>query len=63
MVAAWSMWFERRFVNREVRVSRSSVEAVAGDVLRIPACSVAVWLMRQVRCVGLVFFNVLLCEG
>jgi hypothetical protein len=62
MVAAWSMWFERRFVNWEAIVSRSSVEVFAGDVLRIAACSVAVWLMRSCVLV-LVFFNVLLCEG
>jgi hypothetical protein len=47
VVAAWPMWFERRVVNWEARVSRSSVEAVAGDALRTAACSVAVWLIRS----------------
>jgi hypothetical protein len=46
MVAAWSIRFERSVVNWEARASRSSVEAVAGDMLRIAACSVAVWFMR-----------------
>jgi hypothetical protein len=52
MVAAWSMWFERSVVNWEARVSKSSVEAVAGDVLRIAACTAAVWLMRSRVLVG-----------
>jgi hypothetical protein len=47
MVAAWSMCFERKVLNWEARVSRSLVEAVAGDVLRIAACGVAVWLKRS----------------
>jgi hypothetical protein len=33
MVAAWSMWLEKRVVNSEARVSRSSVEAVAEGML------------------------------
>jgi hypothetical protein len=33
MVAAWSMWLERRVVNCQARVSRASVEAVDEGVL------------------------------
>jgi hypothetical protein len=46
MVAAWSMRLERRVVNCEARVSRSSVEAVDEGVLSIAAWRVAVKLMR-----------------
>jgi hypothetical protein len=42
MVAAWSMWFERRVVNCEARVSRSSVEAVDEGVLSMAAWREAV---------------------
>jgi hypothetical protein len=45
--AAWSMWLERRVVNCEARVYRSSVEAVDGGVLKMAACREAVWLMRS----------------
>jgi hypothetical protein len=47
MAAAWSMWLERRVVNCEARVFRSSVEAVEGGVLRMAVCKEAVWLMRS----------------
>jgi hypothetical protein len=45
--AAWSMWLERRVVNCEARVFRSSVEAVDGGVLRMAACREAFWLIRS----------------
>jgi hypothetical protein len=47
MVAAWSMWFERRIVNCEDRVSRSFDEAVGDCVLSMAAWREAVWLMRS----------------
>jgi hypothetical protein len=47
MVAARSMWLERRVVNCEERVSRASVEAVGEGVLKIVPWRVAVWLMRE----------------
>jgi hypothetical protein len=59
MVEAWSIWFEKRVVIWDARVSRLSMEAVAGDLLRIAAYS----LVDVLRCVGLIFYNVLLCEG
>jgi hypothetical protein len=40
-------WLERRVVTCEARVSRSLVEAVDGGVLRMAACSEAVWLTRS----------------
>ena len=48
MAAAWSMWLESREVNYEAnKVSRSSVEAVDGGVLRMAACRETVWWMRS----------------
>jgi hypothetical protein len=42
VVAAWSKWLERRVVNCEARVSRSSGEVVDEVVLRMAAFSEAV---------------------
>jgi hypothetical protein len=42
MVAVWSKWLERRVVNCEARVSRSSVVVVDEGVLRMAACREAV---------------------
>jgi hypothetical protein len=47
MVAAWSLWFERRVVNCEARRSRSSVEAVDEGVLSMAAWREAVWMIRS----------------
>jgi hypothetical protein len=42
MVAAWSMWFERRVVTFEARVSRSSRKAADEWVFSMAACREAV---------------------
>jgi nitrate reductase gamma subunit len=47
IVAALSMWFERRVVNRDARVSRSFVVAVGASVLSLSACREAVWLIKS----------------
>jgi hypothetical protein len=47
MVAAWSKWLERRVVNCEARVRRSSMETVDDGVLTMPACREAVKFMRS----------------
>jgi hypothetical protein len=60
MVAAWSMCCERRVVNCEVRVSRSSVEAADDGVLSMVAWSEAVWLMRS--CVLALYSLMCRCE-
>jgi hypothetical protein len=56
MVAAWSMWLERRVVNCEARGYRASVEAVDKGVLSNATWRVAVWF-DEGGCVVLVFLK------
>jgi hypothetical protein len=47
MAVTWSKWIERRVVNYEAMVSRSSVKAVDGVVLSVAEWREAVWLISS----------------